>query len=94
MNSAVACDFYSKLLSLLAVKPPPQLSLFTACAQKTEDELMEITLKMVGASTLLETQDPYPRNMAPGFIISASVLLPWEKLPGTALSPPRMSVNL
>ena len=34
LNSAVACDFYSKLLSLLAVKPPPQLSLFTACARR------------------------------------------------------------
>ena len=47
---------------------------------------MEITLKMVGASTLLETQAPYPRNMAPGFTISASVLLPWKNYLGQFLT--------
>ena len=54
--------------------------------QKTEDELMEITLKMVGASTLLEPQAPYTGNMAPGFIISASVLLPWKNYLGQFLT--------
>ena len=47
---------------------------------------MEITLKMVGASTLLEPQAPYPGNMAPGFIISASVLLPWKNYLGQFLT--------
>ena len=44
--------------------------------QKTEDELLEITQKMVSAPTLLDKQAPLPGNMAPGFLIPA-LPLPW-----------------
>ncbi|KAF3817827.1 hypothetical protein GH733_013114 [Mirounga leonina] len=39
--------------------------------QKTEDELLETSLKMVGISVLVTAQAPHPVHLAPSFIISA-----------------------
>ena len=61
--------------------------------QKTEDELLEVTQKMVSSSTLLEKQAVHPRNMVPGFIISASVLLPWKNYLGQFLSSQERAVS-
>ena len=88
----MALELYCHLWSLQQIaviagcKTTTSAVLVHCLRQKTEDELLEVTQKMVSSSTLLEKQAVHPRNMVPGFIISASVLLPWKNYLGQFLS--------